>query len=224
MEKYISHLEDCFKKAQNLTSKISQDIIDMEGMTGTKTRHFYNNLLNIDDARYLEIGVWKGSSACSAMYKNKAKITCIDNWSQNFYNQTDSPKQAFINNFEKFKGDNDATYIDCDCFTLDINTLNSKFNIYLYDGDHSIQSQYKALNYYMPVLDDVFIFTVDDWNWDGVRQGTESAIKDLNLAVLYKKEIILTENDAHTHEIENGYEIASNTWWNGIVTYVFKKP
>ena len=37
-------------------------------MTGIKTRHFYNNILNTDDARYLEIGAWKGSSICSAMY------------------------------------------------------------------------------------------------------------------------------------------------------------
>ena len=28
----------------------------MDGMTGKKTRHFYNNLLNTEDARYLEIG------------------------------------------------------------------------------------------------------------------------------------------------------------------------
>lgn len=223
MEKYINHLEDCFKKSENLTSKINQDIIDMEGMTGTKTRHFYNNLLDIDDARYLEIGTWKGSSLSSAMYKNKARVVCIDNWSQSFYNQTDNPKDTFVINFEKFKGENSAIYIDSDCFTFDINTLDTKFNIYMYDGDHSIASQYKALQYYMPVLDDVFIFIVDDWNWEGVRQGTETAIKDLNLNVLYKKEIILTENDKHTHEIENGYEIASSTWWNGIVTYVFKK-
>lgn len=224
MKTYINHLENCFKKAENLTSQINEDIINMEGMTGTKTRHLYNNLLSIEDARYLEVGTWKGSSLCSAMFNNKAKVVCIDNWSQNFYNQTDNPKDQFINNFEKFKGKNDAIYIDSDCFALDINTLDTKFNIYLYDGDHSIESQYKALEYYMPVLDDVFIFIVDDWNWDGVRYGTEKAIKDLDLEVLYKKEIILTSNNKHTHEIENGYEIALNTWWNGIVTYIFKKP
>lgn len=32
----------------------------MDGMSGIKTRHFYNNLLNYYDARYLEIGTWKG--------------------------------------------------------------------------------------------------------------------------------------------------------------------
>jgi hypothetical protein len=54
----------------------------MKGYSGKKTRHFYNNLLSIEDARYLEIGTWKGSTLYSAMYGNKAQITYIDNWSQ----------------------------------------------------------------------------------------------------------------------------------------------
>lgn len=53
-EKYIQHVEECFKKAENLESKISQEIKDMEGMTGEMTRHLYNNLLTMDDVRYLE--------------------------------------------------------------------------------------------------------------------------------------------------------------------------
>jgi hypothetical protein len=59
-------------------------------MTGVYTRHFYNNLLTMDDARYLEIGTWAGSSVCSAMFKNKAKVVCVDNWSQ-----YDGPKETF---------------------------------------------------------------------------------------------------------------------------------
>ena len=49
-------------------SKINEEIIKLEGMTGTKTRHFYNNLLSsIENPVYLEIGTWKGSSLCAAM-------------------------------------------------------------------------------------------------------------------------------------------------------------
>ena len=77
MEKYKTLIETSLSNAENNISNISQEIIDLDGMSGTKTRHFYNNLLNTDDARYLEIGVWKGSSTCSAMYKNKANVICI---------------------------------------------------------------------------------------------------------------------------------------------------
>ena len=79
---YKEHIDKSFENAENHVSKIDQGIIRMDGMTGTKTRHFYNNLLDIPDARYLEIGTWKGSSVCSAMCNNKATVVCVDNWSE----------------------------------------------------------------------------------------------------------------------------------------------
>jgi hypothetical protein len=73
-----SHIDKAFTYAEKGFSKITQGILDMEGMTGIKTRHFYNNMLNREGCRYLEIGTWKGSSICSAIYKNTGKFTCID--------------------------------------------------------------------------------------------------------------------------------------------------
>lgn len=87
----------------------------MDGMSGTKTRHFYNNLLNYQDARYLEIGTWKGSSVCSAMCGNKGTIVCIDNWCQ-----FGGPKEEFLTNFYKHKGDNNAIFIENDCYKIDV--------------------------------------------------------------------------------------------------------
>jgi len=81
-KKYEEIVNKAFENAEINVSKITNDIISIDGMSGTKTRHFYNNLLNFEDARYLEIGTWKGSSVCSAMYKNNAKVVCIDNWSE----------------------------------------------------------------------------------------------------------------------------------------------
>lgn len=74
MQTYKNIISIAFENAENKISKITEEIIKMEGMSGTKTRHFYNNLLNTEDARYLEIGSWKGSSVCSAMCGNKAKV------------------------------------------------------------------------------------------------------------------------------------------------------
>ena len=86
----IAHIEHSFDYAEKGISNITNEILAMEGMSGTKTRHFYNNLLNKDEARYLEIGTWKGSSVCSAMYKNHATVVCIDNWSE-----FNGPKREF---------------------------------------------------------------------------------------------------------------------------------
>lgn len=212
METLKTLVETAFQNAENNISKITDDIINMEGMTGTKTRHFYNSLLSADDARYLEIGTWKGSSVCSAMCNNKATVVCIDNWS---YGGT--PKNDFVVNFEKFKGENNAIFIEMDCFKVDVSTL-PKFNIYMYDGDHSFESHYNALVHYYDCLDEVFIFIVDDWNTQHIRDGTFSSIQKLKLKVLYEKEIRLTWDNSHTPVSEG-----SKTWWNGIYVAILQK-
>ena len=212
MEIYKTHLDTSFQNAENNISKITNDIISMECMSGTKTRHFYNNLLNMEDARYLEIGTWKGSSVCSGMCGNKAKVICIDNWSE-----FGGPKSDFLVNFKNFKGENDATFIENDCYKVDVSIL-PKFNIYMYDGNHTNESHYKALLHYYNCLDDVFIFIVDDWNWKDVRDGTVKSIQKLNLKVLYEKEIRLTWDNSVTPEPE-----LSKNWWNGIYAAILQK-
>jgi hypothetical protein len=212
MEAYITLVENAFKNAENNISKITDDIIAMDGMSGIKTRHFYNNLLNTEDARYLEIGTWKGSSVCSAMCNNKAKVVCIDNWSE-----FGGPKSEFLINFEKYKGENEATFIEEDCYKVDVSAL-PKFNIYMYDGNHTTESHYNALLHYYNCLDDIFIFIVDDWNWEHVRIGTINAIQQLNLKVLYDREIRMTFNNSHTQE-----PLERLTWHNGIYVAILQK-
>ena len=96
LQDLIQHIEKSIENAENGISKVTPDILTMEGMSGKKTRHFYNNILNKTDSRYLEIGTWKGSSVCSAMCGNNAKVVCIDNWSE-----FGGPKQVFLQNFNK---------------------------------------------------------------------------------------------------------------------------
>lgn len=200
-----THIETAFNNAENGISKITKDIINMEGMTGIKTRHFYNNLLNLEDARYLEIGTWKGSSVCSAMCGNKAKVICIDNWSE-----FGGPKNEFLLNFNKYKGENNADFIEQDCYKVDISKL-SKFNIYMYDGNHTKDSHYNALVHYYNCLDDIFVFIVDDWNWHDVREGTLESFNQLKLSILYQKEIYTPGN------------CTLDTWWNGIYVAILQK-
>lgn len=210
---YIESIKHALYNTHLDISKLDSDILSMDGMSGKKTRHFYNNLLgNVANPRYLEIGTWKGSSLCSAMYGNKANIVCIDNWSE-----FQGPKNDFINNLEKYKGLNTVYALEGDCWVVDANKL-PKFNIYLYDGGHKEEDHYKALTHYIQCMDDIFIFIVDDWNWKEVRDGTYRAIKDLNLERLYEHEIKLTNDNTHTPK-----DIAGKTWWNGIYICVLKK-
>jgi hypothetical protein len=212
IEIYRNHVRKSFENAESGISKITQEIVNIQGMNGIKTRHFYNNLLQIPNARYLEIGVWKGSSVCSAMCGNQANVVCIDNWSE-----WGGPKDEFVGNFEKFKGQNNASFIEMDCFSVNVAEL-PKFNIYLYDGHHSEDAQYRALTHFYNCLDDIFIFIVDDWNVKEVRDGTFDAIKKLNLKIHYEKDIRLTWDNTHTP-----FEYAGKTWWNGIYVSILEK-
>ncbi len=207
------HVDLAFENAEKGNSKITDEILNMEGMSGIKTRHFYNNLLNKDDARYLEIGTWKGSSVCSAMCGNKANVVCIDNWSQ-----FGGPKNEFLINFANYKGENEARFIEQDCYKVDISQL-PKFNIYMYDGNHSKDSHYKALVHYYTCLDDIFIFVVDDWNWKDVRDGTYQSFKQLNLSIMYEKEIKTTNDNTHP---PIGSE-KQKQWHNGIYVAILNK-
>jgi hypothetical protein len=207
------HVETAFEKAERGESKITDAILNMEGMSGRNTRHFYNNLLNKDDARYLEIGTWKGSSVCAAMYGNKANVVCIDNWSE-----FGGPRREFMENFTTYKGENTAVFIEDDCYEVDVSEL-PKFNIYMYDGNHTQDSHYKALVHYYSCLDDMFVFIVDDWNWKEVRDGTYDSFKNLNIQVLYEREIRLTNDNTHSVMGSEGQK----KWHNGIYVAILQK-
>lgn len=209
---YTEHVQNSFAAAEAGISKISGEVAAIPGMSGLKTRHFYNNLGSMPDARYLEIGTWQGSTICSAMFGNKATVVCIDNWSE-----FGGPKDVFLENFYKFRGESNASFIEHDCFTLKASIL-PKFNIYLYDGNHTEESHYKALLHYYDNLDDVFIFIVDDWNWEDVRKGTRDSFSKLGLTVVYEHEIRMTQDNSHT-----SHPLANQTWWNGIYCAVLSK-
>jgi hypothetical protein len=147
------------------------------------------------------------------MFENKATVVCIDNWSE-----FGGPKSEFLDNFNRFKGNNNATFIENDCFKVDISIL-PKFNIYMYDGNHTNESHYMALLHYYKCLDDIFIFIVDDWNWKDVRDGTFNSIEKLQLNILYQREIRTTYDDTHAQ----WGSPAQRAWHNGIYVAILQK-
>lgn len=212
MTTLIKHVEECLNLANEYKSKVTPKILNMAGMSGKKTRHFYNNICSMKEARYLEIGTWKGSSICSAMCNNKMTCVAIDNWSE-----FGGPKRQFLKNFNKFKGENNATFIEKNCWDVDVSKL-GKFNIYMYDGNHTEKSHFQALNHYLECLDDEFIYLIDDWNWKEVRDGTIKSIKDNKCEILYQKDIRTTNDNSHTKRPGR-----KSDWHNGISIFVLKK-
>ena len=220
MSKLIYVVEHSLANADIYTSKITDEILRMDGMSGIKTRHFYNNICSMNDARYLEIGTWKGSSICSAMCKNKMTCVAIDNWSE-FADALTS--KIFFQNFNNFKGNNKATFIEKNCWDIDVTKL-GKFNIYMYDGNHSKTSHFQALNHYLHCLDDEFIYLVDDWNWKDVRDGTLKSIKNNNVKILYQKQIFTNQAGVPDWGPGTGNRFGiDGDWHNGISIFVLNK-
>lgn len=200
--------------------KLPDQIRYMEGMSGKKYRYLINNLVeSTPDARYLEIGSWKGSTAASAVYGNTCSALCIDNWSEFLQG---GPRENIRSVFEhNLKAASDTTanssFIDRDFRQVDYKDI-GQFNVYMFDGPHSEQDQYDGVVIAQPALDDLHYMIVDDYNGAGVRAGTERAIKELGSTVIAAIEII-TRTDGQHPQIHTQY----SDWHNGYFIALVKK-
>jgi hypothetical protein len=206
-----SRIKSSLTRAISEDGKLVPDILAMEGMSGKKYRIFINNLIeNIPGPRYLEIGVWQGSTLCSAIYDNNVQALAIDNWSQ-FGGVSDK----FFANISRFKGPKAAlSFFDSDYRKVNFDAI-GKFNVYMFDGPHGRQDQHDGVTLAQPALDDQFVLIVDDWNWKDVRQGTFEGIRETGLRMDFAAEIRTTLDDTHANtsgaasDWHNGYFIAA---------------
>jgi hypothetical protein len=185
---------------------------DIEGMSGQKYRTFISALVRSwPDARYLEVGSWRGSTAAAALCGNSVGALCIDNWSQ-----FGGPKSEFLANMEKVRSlspDLDFRFAESDFRNVDYTSIGD-FNIFLFDGPHSELDQYEGIMRARPALQNPFVLIVDDWNWPEVRLGTFRAIRDAQFSVASAIEVRTTQDNTHasnkgkSSDWHNGYFIA----------------
>tara|TARA_B110000438_G_C15772380_1_gene632502 strand:+ start:148 stop:903 length:756 start_codon:yes stop_codon:yes gene_type:complete len=224
---YSKNLEKSLLLALAINTKIPDEIRFMSGMSGRKYRYLINNLVSfIKDPKYLEIGVWAGSTVCSALYGNKIKALCIDNWLKfdtedyvkKTYNTKDQKKEFEINTNKIIDEKIDFKFIESDFRKVDYNKI-GKFNIYCYDALHAQQDQYDGVAIAQPALEKNFILIIDDWNWEEVRLGTMNAINDLKIRIISKIEIRTTQNNSMPKLLVGQY----SDWHNGYFIAVCEK-
>ena len=226
---YSKNLKLSLLQALAVNTKISDEIKFMSGMSGKKYRYLINHLVYlIENPRYLEIGSWAGSTVCSALYGNKVKAVCIDNWLKfdteeylkKVYNTKDQKKE-FEENIKKVlkSSENiDFKFIESDFRKVNYKELGN-FNIYCYDALHDEKSQYEGISIVQPALDDVFIIIIDDWNWQEVRKGTLNALGDLKISIISKIEVKTTQDNTMPKLFLGQY----SDWHNGYFIAVCKK-
>jgi len=177
-------------------SKLTDEILKLDGMSSPKIRHLLNNLIcqlgvGNNSVRYLEIGTWKGTSFVSALYGNEVeRAVVIDNWCHVEWGGAQWPelagrkaRRAFDSNISKFLGERPFTLFECDVFSFPFKSVEGTFNTYFYDANHSYAAHYFAIHCYLPILENEFVLIVDDFDDPKVRGGTLDAVQYADLSV-----------------------------------------
>lgn len=215
---FSKKIQNSLEKALSGRTNLSDDIIKMQGLSGRKFRVLMNNLIKeFKIPRYLEIGSWLGSTACSVCFNNRLKITCIDNWSQNFSSKV-KPKKIFRKNIKKYiSKETNFKIIEKDFRQVNYKEIKD-INIYLYDGAHHYEDHFDSIKLVLPALSKKFILIVDDWNWNQVRKGTIDSINKEQLQIISNLEIRTTLDDSSS--LITG---ENSDWHQGCAFFVLKK-
>ena len=186
--------------------------IDIPGLTSKRVQKFLNGL-GKETAHYLEIGSFVGATACAVAANNKIKITCVDDWKEDDQPMRDdlklpeNSKEAFINNINRYEGDNEVRIFESDLLMADVSEIRG-VDFFFCGRPMSHLSQ--AIPYYQGCFADVCLMIFDDANWDGVVYSAREGIKQVGRNILYSK-IMLDEVES------------DDDWWNGLFITITSK-
>lgn len=195
---------------------IPSNLLEMDGMSGRKYRRFINALMaGMNSPSYLEIGCYKGSTACCALFGNRASATLIDNWSQ--FNAKHDVKEEFYANLAAIASSRlKISVLEQDFRSVDAAAIGSH-NVYLFDGPHNELDQYDGIARFQDALAAEYVLIVDDWNWSRIRAGTRRAMEATGNVMEFSVEVRTTNDGSHPRisgansDWHNGYLIAAVT-------------
>ncbi len=198
-----------FVEAKFKRVNIPKDAAGIDGMTGSKIKHFLAYAVRRIAGRHLAIGVFKGATLCCALAGSTANAhsVAIDSWSIH-----GGSEQALLGHTRK-NCIHDLLLINKDCWSVTKEDLKveeyGKFSSYMYDAGHTLEDQIKAITYYSEYLTDPFVYFCDDFNAkDRVEEGTRRGIKEAGLKIIHE----WTKYRDRPH-IPDQRDIGG--WWNG---------
>ena len=148
--------------------------------------------------QFVNVGVWNGFTYFAGIANNPdKKAVGIDNFSE-----FGGPKDAFMKKFDWFKSENHQFYVmDYERYFKSIHS--GTIGFYIYDGNHSRESQKKGLEVAEPFFSDDCIILIDDTNTEGPLLGTKDFLDNTS----HRYKVILDQKTAHNQH---------PTFWNGI--------
>lgn len=203
---------------QTASCRVESAIVDF-GAEDTRLRQALNPLLPIrrmsrianaavlntavremdPERAFVNVGVWNGFTFLAAMAGNGEKACLgVDNFSE-----FGGPKQDFLERFLDRRTPShrffDQDYVDFFAAGLD-----RPLGVYLYDGEHSYENQYRGLMVADPFYADDAIVIVDDTNLDRAREATLQFTADSRL----EWEVVFSRETA---------SMRHPTLWNGLM-------
>lgn len=205
----ISRAENAISLANQGKSKLTQEILDLGGMSSAKVRHFLNNICSHYGTNYLEVGTYAGSTFVSALFRNYHAISqaiAIDNYSQfGGYEtfQTVTQQHLVHGSFDFFKED----------FRKITPAEIGRIDVYFYDGAHEHQDHVDAILHFRQAFADQLILIIDDWLEPQVKSGTLEAIEKLKGSFALR----------HQWELPSRGNGDTEQWWNGVFVGILSK-
>ena len=215
---YVTHVIQSFEDSGKSISKFNDKNFNIEGLSSNRVRHFLNNLCSIENAKYLELGSYAGSTFIPACMNNDVVAFAVDTYKNDIaparlditWAGNSKPKETLLANIKKYKLN--AKLIENQIENLKPEHLNNvKPNIVFYDGSHKYYNQIKCLKTILNLVEDTFILVIDDANFDKVVESVKEFLFISKLNILYEKQLLTT-----TYE-------DSSSWWNGLHILVLNK-
>lgn len=216
MQSLINHIERSLYFGEKEVSKLTEEIMQIEGLTTRKVKSFLNNLCGLEDSSYLEFGTYKGATFCAAIYNNDIESIAIDNWKDLELSPSSfsiwsapigikkNPYEVFLKNLRKC-GSISSKVINQNYLSLSKDSIKTKSNIIFYDGEHTFKDQYVIMSKLKDFSSDTFILVVDDWNWE--KKGILKGIQDFDYKCSYQKDIFTKGEDP-------------KNFWNGLGIFI----
>lgn len=148
---------------------------------------------------FVNVGVWHGFTFLSGLVNNwQKRCIGVDN-----FTEFGGPREAFLKRFNNCRGPNHYFY-EMDYVEYFSRIHSGPIGFYVYDGNHSYDSQLMGLRAAEPFLSENSIILIDDTNYDEVRKSTVDFIGDSS----YKYEVILDQTTFCNYH---------PTLWNGVI-------
>jgi len=207
----IELIKEAIEKAKNHQSKMDEKAWSVPALSSLKIRHLMNNLGAIS-TRYFECGVHVGGLFSSTIRNNPnlTIATANDSFESDVTNG-DPVEPRFYDNVNKcLCPETKFSMLKGDTFKIDPKEVSGPIDLYLFDADHSYESQRKAITHFLSSMADEFIVCVDDADWEDVIKGTQDGIVDSGCEVLFEDAFAGGDHD-------------NETWWNGFYVALLRK-